>query len=185
MASTTALNTLLRENIDTLWQLADFVGTLSPERYATPHGTDARHSMGKHVRHILDHYTALLNWEATTTAAILDYEQRERDTALEQNPNSALAHMRWLIERLNRLETRDTAMRLVHMRYRVGEKDWPLTSSLERELTFLTSHAIHHMAIIALLADSQGLEMSATFGVHPSTLRYWQHAQQPIHEVCS
>ncbi|MCK0746000.1 DinB family protein [Chromohalobacter nigrandesensis] len=185
MASTTASNALLSETIDTLWQLADFVAGLPPEQYAAPHGVDARHSVGKHVRHVLDHYQAFLNWVETTTATTLDYEYRERNPELEQDPDKALVHMRRLIERLEQVDAFDTSTRLVHLRYQAGDQDWPLTSSLERELTFMTSHAIHHMAIIALLADSQGIETPQTFGVHPSTLRHWQHTSQPVHEVRS
>lgn len=45
---------------------------------------------------------------------------------------------------------------------------------MARELAFLTSQTIHHMAIIGLLAEQQGIPLAEDFGVHPSTLRHWQ-----------
>jgi len=47
-----------------------------------------------------------------------------------------------------------------------------VSTSVERELVFLASHTIHHMAIIGMLAEQAGMEVSSDFGVHPSTLRY-------------
>lgn len=181
--STPALTSLIDEACDTLRQLTHFVGSLPSERYAAPHGADARHAIGKHIRHILDHYEALLAWKEAATTSAIDYEHRHRDPALEQRPEIALEHLHWLVECLTRLGARDTAPRLVHLAYQSGDQAWPLTSSLERELAFLTSHTLHHMAIIALLADNQGIETPKTFGVHPSTLRHWQRTSHPAREA--
>lgn len=179
------LAALIDEACGTLQQLTLFVGSLPPAQYAAPHGADARHTIGKHVRHILDHYGALLTREEIAPVSAIDYEYRQRDPALEQRPEIALAHLHRLIKRLSRLDRHHTTPRPVHLTYQTGGQTWPLTSSLERELAFLTSHAIHHMAIIALLADTQGIEIPNTFGVHPSTLRHWQHTSPPLREVQS
>jgi hypothetical protein len=57
---------------------------------------------------------------------------------------------------------------------------WAVTS-LERELQFLLSHTVHHFALVALLLRAQGFEVSADFGVAPSTLAYWQpQSTQPL-----
>ena len=54
------------------------------------------------------------------------------------------------------------------------EQEQVATTSVARELVFLASHTIHHMAIIGMLAEQAGVKVSADFGVHPSTLRYLQ-----------
>ncbi|MDI4636797.1 MULTISPECIES: DinB family protein [Halomonadaceae] len=180
-----ALNALLEETIDTLQQLETFVSTLPAGCYNAPHGADARHSIGKHIRHILDHYEALLAARLDTMAVAIDYEHRRRDPDLERHPEVALEHLHHLRERLTRLEQHDTAAYRQHLTYRAGDHTLSLSTSLERELAFLTSHAIHHMAIIALLADTQGIEVSETFGVHPSTQRHWQDNRPVKHEVPS
>ncbi|PWW33825.1 DinB family protein [Chromohalobacter israelensis] len=183
--STPALNALLEEAADTLRQLATFVATLPAAQYTAPHGADARHAIGKHVRHILDHYEALLAGRYDAQAVTIDYEHRRRDPDLEQHPDVALAHLDHLRARLTRLGQRDTATHRLQLAYQAGDQMSPLNTSVERELAFLTSHAIHHMAIIALLADTQGIEVAKTFGVHPSTQRHWQNSRPSHHEVTS
>ncbi|TDX28332.1 hypothetical protein DFO67_11032 [Modicisalibacter xianhensis] len=170
---------LIDEACHTLHQLMLFVGNLSSAQYTAVHGTDARHTIGKHVRHILDHYEALLAQGGTASTASIDYELRQRDPALEQHPEITLEHLRFLVKRLSRLGGRQTAIRPITLAHQAGEQSALLVSSLDRELAFLTSHAIHHMAIIALLADTQGIEVPDTFGVHPSTLRHWQRTFPP------
>ena len=179
------LTALIDEACATLHQLTLFVGKLPSAQYAAPHGADARHTIGKHVRHILDHYDALLTQQEVASASAIDYEHRHRDPALEQRPEIALEHLHRLVTRLSRLERDPVSTRPIQLAYQAGGQTWPLVSSLERELAFLTSHAIHHMAIIALLADTQGIAIANTFGVHPSTLRHWQRTFSPLHEVQS
>ncbi|WIX32627.1 hypothetical protein QO259_17750 [Salinicola sp. JS01] len=179
------LPALIDEACHTLHQLTLFVGNLSSIQYTAVHGTDARHTIGKHVRHILNHYEALLAQEGTAPTAPVDYEHRQRDPALEQHPDITLEHLHFLVKRLSRLGGHQTATHPITLAYQAGEQSALLVSSLERELAFLTSHAIHHMAIIALLADTQGIEIPDTFGVHPSTLRHWQRTSPPLHEVPS
>ncbi|MCK0767517.1 DinB family protein [Chromohalobacter canadensis] len=183
--STPALNALLEEAADTLRQLATFVAMLPAAQYTAPHGADARHSIGKHVRHILDHYEALLAVGYEAQAFTINYEHRRRDPDIERHPDVAFAHLHHVRERLTRLGQRDTATHCRQLAYRAGDHVLPLNTSVERELVFLTSHAIHHMAIIALLADTQGIEVAETFGVHPSTQRHWQNNRPSNHEVTS
>uniref|UniRef100_UPI003566A4C5 hypothetical protein n=1 Tax=Halomonas sp. TaxID=1486246 RepID=UPI003566A4C5 len=51
---------LVEENLLTLSQLKDMVASLSPDIYQQAFGEYGRHTLGKHVRHIIDHYDALL-----------------------------------------------------------------------------------------------------------------------------
>ena len=46
-----------------------------------------------------------------------------------------------------------------------------MSSSLARELQMLSSHTIHHFALIAMTLRAHGVELDADFGVAPSTLR--------------
>jgi hypothetical protein len=43
-------------------------------------------------------------------------------------------------------------------------------SSVGRELLFLSSHTVHHWALVAALLRHQGIEPGVEFGVAPSTL---------------
>jgi hypothetical protein len=47
-----------------------------------------------------------------------------------------------------------------------------MESSISRELQVLSSHTVHHFALIAMTLRMHGVEMDADFGMAPSTLRY-------------
>ncbi|MDR9440974.1 MAG: DinB family protein [Halomonas sp.] len=165
---------LVEENLLTLAQLRGLVAVLTPDVYRQAFGEHGRHSLGKHVRHIIDHYDALLDG-LDRGAELIDYEQRRRDEALEQRPQQAANHLAGIEARLSSLGSGSSPDALT-LGYPMDDERLSLASSLNRELAFLTSHSIHHMAIIALLAEQSGLHLPESFGVHPSTLRHWQRA---------
>lgn len=192
MSSNTAchdadLDCLVAENCQALAQLRVLVERLAPGDYTRAFGTDGRHTLGKHVRHIIDHYDALLGERAADRA--IDYEHRRRETALEQEPAQAAQRLAAIERSLPRLAGGDASGAWA-LRYPVDTSGDPLTlaTSLARELAFLTSHTIHHMAIIGLLAEQCGHELPAAFGVHPSTWRHWQREEtmtSQLREVAS
>jgi hypothetical protein len=47
-----------------------------------------------------------------------------------------------------------------------------LVSSIGRELQVLSSHTIHHFALLAMVLRARGVSVDAEFGMAPSTLRY-------------
>jgi len=53
-----------------------------------------------------------------------------------------------------------------------------MESSVSRELQVLSSHTIHHFALIAMTLRLHGVEMDPDFGMAPSTLRYLAHAAE-------
>lgn len=167
---------LVEENLLTLAQLRGMVAALTPERYREAFGEHGRHTLGKHVRHIIDHYDALLDG-LDRGAEVIDYEQRQRDEALEQWPQQAARHLAAVEARLSLLGSGPSPDALT-LAYPLDDERLSLASSLNRELAFLTSHSIHHMAIIALLAEQSGIHLPESFGVHPSTLRHWQRASE-------
>ncbi|MDI5921445.1 DinB family protein [Halomonas sp. LR5S13] len=167
---------LVEENLLTLAQLRGMVAALTPERYREAFGEHGRHTLGKHVRHIIDHYDALLDG-LDRGAEVIDYEQRQRDEALEQWPQQAASHLAAVEARLSLLGSGPSPDALT-LAYPMDDERLSLASSLNRELAFLTSHSIHHMAIIALLAEQSGIHLPESFGVHPSTLRHWRRASE-------
>ncbi|MGM0543421.1 MAG: DinB family protein [Pseudomonadota bacterium] len=175
--STSPLSLLIDENLQTLAQLAQLLGRVSAKDYQRPLGAKGTQSLGKHVRHILEHYQTLLDACATApTQGVFDYEQRPREAALETRPGYAGEHVEALQAGLKTLATmpHDAALTLSYP-FEVGDADdsVALPTSLGRELAFLTSHSIHHMALLGLLCEQLGIALPEHFGVHPSTLRYW------------
>jgi uncharacterized damage-inducible protein DinB len=170
------LDALVEENRLALEQLQSFLDELSASAYRHAFGPDGRQSLGKHVRHIIDHYVALM---AGAGIGRIDYETRERDARLEDEP--ALAAKRVAEIRAGLTGLTESASSPLSLRYPAeGASFGPsLSTSLGRELAFLTSHTVHHMALLGLLAERLGLVLPDEFGVHPSTLRHWRREAMP------
>ncbi|RUR26720.1 hypothetical protein ELY33_16555 [Vreelandella andesensis] len=175
---------LVEENVQTLEQVATLLQCTSDVVYQQRLGNQQTQSLGKHVRHILEHYQTLLEALAgSDQQKAFDYEQRQREAALENDPNHALTRVRALQTRLKTYTSvpHDT---LLTLHYPVEEipassrlpaaTSLPITSSLGRELAFLTSHSIHHMALLCLFCEQLNIVLPSNIGVHPSTLRFWE-----------
>jgi uncharacterized damage-inducible protein DinB len=156
-----------------LWRLLGEMETLLSEvesdvytaRFATP----VSGSIGEHVRHCLDHVSALL---AADSASMLSYDRRQRGTAIETDPMEALSQILQLKTGLDAWGTRslDQPIRVMSMLSETGDTvtSW---STLARELAFVVSHTIHHQAIIGVLLALRGQTVPERFGHSPSTPR--------------
>ena len=176
------LQRLVAENLVFLKQLTTLLETVSSADYQRL--IQGRHSLGRHLRHIVDHYQALLAALAISGSDRLDYETRAREQRLEQSPEAglqALARIRQTLEQLSH-EQLTGPLQMAYPCAAGPTPDDPVLSvstTAERELVFLTSHTVHHMALIGLLAPHLEMALPDTFGVHPSTLRHWAR-QSPV-----
>ncbi|MGR2739500.1 DinB family protein [Billgrantia sp. Q4P2] len=168
------LDCLIEENRLALHQLQAFLERLTPTLYRYAFGPTGRQSLGKHVRHILDHYDALL---AGAGVGSIDYENRQRDERLEAEPVAAVARVVEISAALPRLHAHHSTTQ--QMRYPVDGacSSLTLSTSLARELAFMTSHTVHHMALLGFMAEQLGVALPDDFGVHPSTLRFWRRSR--------
>ena len=151
-----------------LEQLHDLVTLMPLEAYRGQPAARVSGSIGAHVRHTLDHVSALL---AAAEGGEPQYDHRARGTTLEVEPITAANEIERLLYRVTRTsgtpERALTFATLVH-------PDRPTTlvhSSLARELAFVIQHTIHHCALIAVLLEWQGHRVPSGFGVAPSTQR--------------
>lgn len=164
---------LVEENLQAIAQLKALLSQMDRDTYCHVFEGVGAPTLGKHTRHIIDHYMALLKPENEQSNDTINYEHRQREVALEQCPKQALQCLEMIGEDLKAL-SRQASITSVQIAYPTGDSTLMLRSSLGRELAFLTSHSIHHMATLALLAKTLGLSIPKNFGVHPSTLRHWQ-----------
>jgi hypothetical protein len=142
---------------------------MDPETYCGRFAPGVSGSIGEHVRHCLDHVSALLTADP---AATLSYDRRHRGTAVETEPSSAI---RQIVECRRVLDTwggrsLDEPIRVSSLIDASGETvtGW---STLGRELAFVMSHTIHHQALIAVLLAIRGHGVPHRFGYAPSTPR--------------
>lgn len=161
---------IIDENVRAIGQLVGLLDTMPGSLYRRCFGRRDQHVIGKHVRHIVDHYSALLT-ATRSTEDLLDYENRNRELALETDRRAGRNRLVELMQELFASYGNDHPDELV-MSHNSGGERQEVTTSVGRELVFLASHTIHHMAIIGMLAEQAGVEVDADFGVHPSTLRH-------------
>jgi len=159
----------LRELLD---QLRALIEIISDAQYVQcPVGT-SHSGVGGHIRHSLDHIGALL---AGFESGEIDYEARERGTAVESDRQAALQQIRSFDSRLaHRLsEPSDRPVRTVLML----QSDCPpiaLNSTFGRETAFVISHTIHHNAMIAAMLRVTGVQIPDRFGYAPGTIAHLQ-----------
>lgn len=150
-----------------LWQdFIDLCQSLTPEQYTLKCKMLNGVSIAEHLRHSYEFYHCLLLGLDTKQ---LNYEDRARDRAIENNLPYAIERMKKLKLQLSS-PLKDTVMEL-----KSKEAQSSLVkTSLERELVYCLDHAIHHQALIKIGLKEQELShlVSQDFGVAYSTLRY-------------
>lgn len=150
-----------------LWQdFIDLCQSLTPEQYTLKCKMLNGVSIAEHLRHSYEFYHCLLLGIDTMQ---LNYEDRARDRAIENNLPYAIERMKKLKLQLSS-PLKDTVMEL-----KSKEAQSSLVkTSLERELVYCLDHAIHHQALIKIGLKEQELShlVSQDFGVAYSTLRY-------------
>ena len=152
------------------------LASLSALEYVTPCAL-AGASIGQHMRHSLDHLakaTDAAPRPGDAAPALIDYDRRERATAIERDLGAARALVARLRADVGALPPAaldaPVNARFMLLREEGGaDAHGVLGSTLRRELAFATHHAIHHNATIALIAKQRGLALPASFGVAPST----------------
>jgi hypothetical protein len=124
-------------------------------------------SVGPHLRHCVDHFRLLLDgWRSGS----VDYDARPRDVRLERDPEAVRAALAAIAGSLAEIRAADLTRELtVTQSAAPGRPTLSSPSRLERELVFLSSHAIHHIAIMSLAARAAGVELPQRLAVAYST----------------
>ena len=163
-------DTLTQINIRWLRQALRLLDRLDDTTYAaTAPGLDP-HRAGAHLRHIIEFYQSFLNG---LQSGRIDYDARRRDEAVECSRAAAAAAIRSIVRTLETCPAlRSESMILVRMEDAGEASDSYMESSISRELQVLSSHTIHHFALIAVTLRMHGVNMDPDFGMAPSTLRY-------------
>lgn len=157
-----------------LYQMQELLGRLTDAQYTTRPVGPMSSSIGGHVRHILDHFTALLD---AARSGVLNYDCRERDTPVERDRRAAAARVRELIATMPPF-TDESLGRPLHMTVMLAADGCVIEvpTSLGRELAFVQSHTIHHNALIAAMAKLLGVDVPEEFGTAPATIAHQQRA---------
>jgi hypothetical protein len=157
--------------IHLLDQCEALLGRLGDEAYCADSRVLAGGTIGKHLRHCLDHYRAAL--DAAERGGEADYDRRLRGGDVENRREVALEELARLRERLVVVaeEALEAPMRVRFMLSGDGE-DATFGTTFGREIAFAGHHAVHHFAMIRAIACEHGIDADPDFGKAPSTIHH-------------
>lgn len=169
----TASDPLLASHAWLFGQVRDLLRGLDPDAYRAPAEEFGLYPVGAHLRHALDLYDCFLR--GVRSGEVVDYEARTRDVRVEEDPAFALATLDRLERELGEAAAAGWPERVAVLGDRPREELATVAASTpQRELQFLLHHAIHHLALVAVVLRAHGVAVPADFGVAPSTLRHWE-----------
>jgi Uncharacterized protein conserved in bacteria len=150
-------------------QCESLVRAVPDEAYIAPSRSHRGGTLGKHVRHTLDHFAAALS--VMDGEGVIDYDHRRRETPVETDRAATADAIDSLRVRLSAAASEGLG-RSVRVRVMIDAEgnELELCSTLGRELAFATHHAVHHQAMMRAIAAEFGVEVDECFGKAPSTL---------------
>jgi hypothetical protein len=158
---------LIDSNVTWLRQAYVLVNELDDTTFLTSPNGFVPHRVGSHLRHVLEFYECFLQG---LESGRIDYDRRRRDVTVENSRRVAAARIGAIICALERTVLNPNCILAVRMEN--DEDGVYLQSSIGRELQALSSHTIHHFALIGLTLRLHGFPIDPEFGMSPSTLRY-------------
>lgn len=136
-------------------------------------------SIGGHYRHCLDHFRSLME---VAPAGDLNYDHRERGTLVETDRFAALNATRELRDAWCQLlnNSLDRSLNVTCKTSYSTSGSQTAASSVGREVMYCVAHAVHHYALIGIMAAMMNLKLPTGFGVAPSTLKHQEQSAQAV-----
>ncbi len=165
---------LLKATIDALKQIGILLEVLGQQAKASQSNLFIDARIGAHVRHVHDHFKALLSGLET---GCVDYNQRRRSSPAETDITLCEQEHRNILSALAASESVPTRLTIISEIDCFTIENTALPSTVERELLYLINHTIHHVAIIKLILSHHGIETPGYLGLAPSTASYMREMQ--------
>ena len=132
--------------------------------------------IGAHLRHALDHMICFVRG---FPEGIVDYDSRDRDAAIESDRE---LFRKVLHESMDALRVIPAASLgdVIQVRQTASLDTEPLNlnSTIERELVFLSSHTIHHLALVVQFCREEGVNLPDETELAFSTSAYLKSTAQ-------
>lgn len=161
---------------ENLQQIATLIASLEEKQYQYKSQLLSDTTIGQHVRHILEFYLCIING---VSRGFINYDNRDRNPELEQNPVSAISCIDRICNDIQFLKT-DQEINLVGNFSSEAESLKTIRTSIDREFAYCLEHSIHHQALIKIGLIEQKMDhlINEGFGVAPATIRYKQQCAQ-------
>ena len=167
---------MIHSQLEILEQGKVYLKTVSETDYTEILQPNFISSSGSHMRHIIDHYLAIISGLETN---LIDYDVRMRGGQIEQVPSLAIEKIEHISCWLQQLEPSDLIQN-IKLSTEVSVKERKIETvgtTLARELVFAGSHAVHHYAMIAQISLAQKINLPPSFGIAPATATFLRQQQ--------
>jgi uncharacterized damage-inducible protein DinB len=157
--------------VEVVKQAIDLLDEISLNDYQKELPPHFPSSIGAHIRHVIDHFAAIVGAEHS---GVINYNKRNRYGEVEMQPQVAIKKLEEIAEWLTCICTAGLDQ-IVDVTTEIDishTKSTTCKSTLERELVFAASHAIHHYALIRIMRTMQGKALPEFFGYAPATITH-------------
>ena len=145
---------MIKSQLEIIEQAKQYLNSVSNKDFTDIISPNFMSSAGSHMRHIIDHYLALMSGLKND---LIDYDVRVRGSEIESSPQLAMEKLEeiafWIkslsADELNKTITLSTEVSVINKNVQ------QVKTSVVRELVFVGSHAVHHYAMIALITFAQ------------------------------
>jgi len=154
--------------IESCKRLLVVLGAITPAQFQQR--WNGHNGIGPHTRHCIEHLAGLRDGLAS---GLVNYDARARDRHLEEDPVACAEIIEGLADWLSWLDAAalDQAVTVAQIP-QVDAAPIHSQSSLRRELLFVTSHTIHHLAVVSMLAEIHDISLPDRLGLAYSTQAY-------------
>lgn len=153
-----------------LGQCGRIVEAMDDESYCCASTVLAGGTIGKHLRHTLDHFGAILT--GTQRDEAIDYDHRARGVAVETDRSAAIEQIDGLRSGLTGLQNDLGGPVRIRVMLSGDGTEAELDSTVVREVAFATHHGIHHVAMMKAIAGEMGVSLDGDIGKAPSTIQH-------------
>ncbi len=171
-------------NIEALDQGIELVENLTDEQYQYVASPYVSSNIGQHFRHLVDMFFSIVNG---SESGEIDYDFRRRGASIESSRLVAISEMKniknWLLNIQKNTQIVEGLNQPISLKSEVTlnqTSSVTFESSLLRELVFTSSHAVHHYAIINIIAKMQGVKTDTSLGIAPSTASFLRDSANTI-----
>jgi uncharacterized damage-inducible protein DinB len=155
---------------DVLQQGLELLSDLGDDSYSLVAGPPFGTSIGQHYRHVLEHFQCFIDG---LEGGEINYDARRRDRRLEtevQPASTTTCEVLQALEQFTAQELTQKCKATTSLGYNSAATT--IDSNAARELAYCIGHAVHHYAIIRIVANGIGVNISSEFGFAPSTLKH-------------
>ena len=162
---------MIESQLIILQQANTYLASVSEQQYTQVISPTFMSSAGAHMRHILDHYYSVING---FPEGLIDYDKRSRGGLIESCPKAAQKSIEEISAFLAALTTEilQTKVKLSTEISVVDKQVAIVDTTLGREVIFVGSHAVHHLATIKHIAQAQKLDVEGSLGIAPATATF-------------